>query len=80
MGDLLGNFTRGINEANGDVGKMMDVVSTTMTGIVDTIMGALPQIIDMGMRIIGGIGKGILDNLPIIITRRFKILTFVVNR
>ncbi|SDN79154.1 phage tail protein [Acetanaerobacterium elongatum] len=64
---LLGDFTRGLNEAGGDWGKISDVIGSTMGGIANMILQSLPQIIDTGMEIVGSIGNAVIDNLPMLI-------------
>jgi|LSQX01.3.fsa_nt_gb phage-related protein len=73
--DLLGQFTNGINNANGDIGKMVDVVAQTLNGVVSKIIEYLPQLIESGMQIISTLGQGILDNLPMIIDSAIQIIT-----
>jgi hypothetical protein len=73
--DLLGQFTNGINNANGDIGKMVDVVADTLNNVVAKIIEYLPQLIDTGMQIIGTLGQGLLDNLPMIIDSAVEIIT-----
>jgi phage-related protein len=70
---LLGEFTRGINEAGGDVTKISEVVSKTVGGIVDTIMKVLPDIIQLALDIVMAIGGGIIDNLSVIVDAISKI-------
>lgn len=76
---LLGTFTKGINDANGDIGKMMDVVADTLGAIVEKIIEYLPQIVDSGLKIISAIGGAILDNLPTIIQAASNIITSVIS-
>jgi phage-related protein len=73
--DLLGQFTNGIHEANGDVGKMVDVVADSLNGIINKIIEYLPKLIDAGMQILSTLGQGLLDNLPMIIDSAVQILT-----
>lgn len=72
--DLLGEFTNGINNANGDIGKMIDVVAETLNSVVTKIIEYLPKLIDTGMQIIGSLGQGLLDNLPMIIDSALQII------
>ena len=73
--DLLGEFTNGINNANGDIGKMVDVVAETLNSVVGKIIEYLPKLIEVGMQIIGTLGQGLLDNLPMIIDSAVQIIT-----
>lgn len=72
--DLLGNFTRGLNEAGGDWGKISDVIGETVGGIVTMIMENIPKIIQLGLDIVMSIGGAIVDNLPIIIDAAVSIV------
>ncbi|HBL84686.1 MAG: phage tail protein [Clostridiales bacterium GWF2_38_85] len=71
---LLGNFTKGLSEANGDWGKITEVISSTVGSIVNIIMENLPKMIELGMDIISSIGGAILDNLPLIIDSAISII------
>ncbi len=77
--DLLGEFTSGVNEANGDISKIVDVVSDTLTKVIDKIMEYLPGLIDMGMKIINTLIQAIVDNLPVIIVAAVTIITSLVQ-
>lgn len=65
---LLGQFTTGIMEANGDWDQISTVMSETISGLVDTIMKVLPEIIRLGMDIVMSLVNAIVDNLPVIVT------------
>ncbi len=71
---LLGDFTKGISDANGDWGKISDVIGNTVGGIVNMIMENLPKIIELGMDIVSSIGNAILENLPMIIDSAVSIV------
>jgi len=71
---LLGDFTKGLSEANGDWGKISDVIGNTVGGIVNMIMENLPKIIELGMDIVSSIGNAILENLPMIIDSAVSII------
>lgn len=64
---LLGDFTKGLNEANGDWTKISQVISETVGGIVNVILEQLPKIIELALSIVSAIGAAIMDNLPIIV-------------
>lgn len=72
--NLLGDFTKGISEANGDWGKISDVIGSTVGGIVNMVMDNLPKIIELGMDIVSSIGNAILENLPMIIDSAVSIV------
>lgn len=65
--DLLGEFSRGILDADGDISKMGDVISEVLPKVLDIVMGYIPEILDLVMSILGAVGQSILDNLDLII-------------
>lgn len=65
--DLLGQFTNGILDANGDISQMDDVISEVLPQVLDLVMQYIPDILDLVISILGAVGKSILDNLDLII-------------
>ena len=64
---LLGDFTRGLNEAGGDFGKISDVIGNAIGGIADMILENLPKIMEVAVDIVMALVNSITDNLPMII-------------
>ena len=64
---LLGDFTRGLNEAGGDFSKISDVIGNTIGGIADMILENLPKIMEVAVDIVMALINSITDNLPLII-------------
>ena len=71
---LLGNFTKGLNDAGGDFGKISEVIGTTIGGIANMILSNMPQIIDVALNIVTSIIKAITDNLPQLIDTASKMV------
>lgn len=71
---LLGEFTKGLNEANGDWTKISQVISGTVGGIVNIILKQLPQVIELALSIVTSIGGAITENLPIIVDAASQIV------
>lgn len=71
---LLGDFTSGLNEANGDWTKISEVIGNTVGGLVNMIMEQLPQIIQLAMSIVSSIGGAIMDNLPMLVDAASQIV------
>lgn len=71
---LLGDFTRGLNEANGDWTKISAVISSTVGGIVTMILEQLPKIIELALSIVTSIGSAIIENLSIIVDAATQIV------
>lgn len=65
--DLLGEFTRGILDANGDMEKMGEVVDTVLPQVLDAIMEYLPDILDLAISIITAIANSLIENIDVII-------------
>lgn len=72
--DLLGEFTNGILEANGDIGKMSDVIGDILPKILDTIMEFVPELLEIAGEIVGSLGQAIVDNLPQIVDSATQII------
>ena len=72
--DLLGQFTNGILDANGDISQMDDVISEVLPQVLDIVMGYVPEILDLVMSILGSVGQSILDNLDLIIDSVVEIM------
>lgn len=77
--DLLGQFASGINAANGDIGKMGDVVSAIIPQAIDRINQYLPTLLGLVGSTLSAIGGAILDNLPAIVESANGIITSVVG-
>ena len=77
--DLLGDFTRGIQECGGDISKMADVISDILPKALDTVMKYVPQILDLIVSVVGSIGKAIVDNLPMIVSAVSQIIFTILN-
>lgn len=71
---LIGDFTRGLNEAGGDWDKISEVVGNTVAGLTNMLMDNLPKFIQIGLDIITSIGGAIIDNLPTIIDAAINIV------
>jgi phage-related protein len=71
---LLGEFTRGLSEANGDWTKISEVIGNTVGSLVNMLMKNLPSLIQVGLDIVTSIGGAIVDNLPVIIDAAVRIV------
>lgn len=61
---LLGEFTNGILDANGDWEKISDTISKSVGSLSDMILDKLPMIVDTGATIIESLGASIISALP----------------
>ncbi|AWW25945.1 phage tail protein [Acetobacterium sp. KB-1] len=64
---LLGEFTKGLQEAGGDFDKISEVIGETVGGLANMFLQNMPQVIEVGMEIVGAIGGAMLENLPMLI-------------
>lgn len=71
---LLGTFTSGLIEANGDWTKISDVIGNTVGSLVSMLMAQLPQIIQLALSIVSSIGSAILSNLPLLVDAASQIV------
>lgn len=72
--DLLGEFTNGILDANGDVEQMAEVIETILPQVIDLFNQYLPIIIELGGTIIETLALAILDNLPVILESAISLI------
>lgn len=72
--ELIGDFTKGLADANGDWNKISVVIGATIGELTNVMMGALPEFTQVGLDIITSIGDAILDNLPNIIDAAVSIV------
>lgn len=72
--DLLAEFSKGISDANGDIGKMSDVISDILPKALDAVMEYVPELLEVIGSIIGTLGQAIIDNLPVIVESASQIV------
>ncbi|MDD4772921.1 MAG: hypothetical protein PHZ09_04875, partial [Eubacteriales bacterium] len=73
--DLLGQFTSGINSANGDMSKIGDVISNTLSSAITMISEKLPELVEYGLQIVSSIAGAITQNLPLLLDSATEIIT-----
>lgn len=71
---LLGEFTNGILDANGDVEQMGVVIETIIPQVLDMFNEYMPLIIELAGTIIESLVGGIMDNLPAILEAALNII------
>jgi hypothetical protein len=72
--DLLGEFTKGLNDAGGDWTKISEVIGDTVGSLVDMILEQLPELIQLGLDIVSSVGGAILSNLPMLVDTASQII------
>lgn len=76
---ILAEFSKGIQEANGDVSKMGDVIGKGLADVVNLIVEKLPEFVEMGVTLVSSLIEGIVQNAPTIATAAVKIVETLVN-
>ena len=76
---LLGEFTRGIQEANGDLNKVGDVIANVLPKALNVVMKYVPTILDLIKTVIISIGKAITDNIDVIVDSAVQIVFEILN-
>ena len=71
---LLGDFTKGLSDADGDWTKVSEVIGNTVGNLVNMLMENLPNLIQVGLDIVTSIGGAIVANLPVIIDSAVQII------
>ena len=77
--DLLGEFTNGILNANGDISQMGKVIGDILPKAIDVIMEYVPVILDLIFALVTSIGKAIVDNLPMIVSSATQIILSILE-
>lgn len=76
---ILAKFSKGIQEANGDVSKMGDVLGEGISDVLNLIIEQLPEFVDMGVQMVQALIEGIADNAPMIAQSAIKIVETLVK-
>ena len=76
---ILAEFSKGIQEAGGDITKMGSVVGNTLGNIVTLITNHLPELVEMGVNVITALIQGITDNAGNLATAAVSIVDTLVN-
>lgn len=77
--ELLAEFTKGISDANGDIGKMSDVIGAILPKALDAVMEYVPELLEVIASIVGSLGQAIIDNLPVIVESASQIILSILN-
>lgn len=72
--DLLGEFTQGVLNADGDISKLSDVIGDVLPKAIDAIMSYFPEFLEIGGEIVFSIAGGIVDNIPQIVKAGEKLI------
>ena len=65
--DLLGQFTQGIIDADGDIEKMGDVIADIIPQVVDTVVRQFPVLFDLVTKAAMALVTALVDNAPLIL-------------
>lgn len=63
---ILKDFNKGIQDANGDMGKMASVIGSTLADGINLLGERLPDFVDMGVQLITSLVDGLVQNIPAI--------------
>ena len=76
---LLSEFTKGVQDANGDISKITDVIGEILPKAINVVMKYIPQLLDMIAAAVVGIGDAIIDNLDVLIDCANKLIQTFLN-
>lgn len=76
---ILAEFSKGIQQANGDVTNMADVIGNGLSGVLNLIVEKLPEFVKMGVTMVSSLIEGIVSNAPTIATSAASIVETLVN-
>ncbi len=77
--DLLGEFSRGIIAADGDISKMGDVISEVLPKALDAILQYLPMVIEVVGAILNAFVTAITDNIDSILSAAGTVIESLVT-
>lgn len=76
---LLSEFTKGVQDANGDISKITDVIGEILPKAINAVMKYIPQLLDMIAAAVVGIGEAIIDNLDVLINAANNLIQTFLN-
>lgn len=76
---LLSEFTKGVQDANGDISKITDVIGEILPKAINVVMKYIPQLLDMIAAAVIGIGDAIIDNLDVLIDCANRLIQTFLN-
>lgn len=77
--NLLGEFTKGVQNANGDISVLADVFGEVLPKAFNVIMQYVPTILNLIKSVVVSLGKAITDNSEIIISSVAEIALEIIN-
>lgn len=66
--DLLGEFSRGVIDADGDMGKISETISSVIKKAVDAVLSNMDSIIELASSILGSLASALMSNLDVILS------------
>jgi len=77
--DIIRSFTKNLQAAGGDWGKIGEAIGQALGDIVNLINEYLPKVVEMGVQIIETLGSALLDNLDVLMETATSILMTLLN-
>ena len=76
---LIGEFTNGIRDANGDWSKIAETIGNSVGSIAESILNKAPAIVEVAVSIVKNLGSAILRSAPILINSVKELLPQVLR-
>lgn len=76
---LLTEFTKGLQDANGDLSKVGEVIGDILPKALNVVMKYVPVILDLIKTIVISIGDAIIDNLDLLVDSATEILMTILD-
>lgn len=77
--DLLGEFSRGVLGADGDINKMAEVLDGVLPKALDVVVKYVPTIVEIAGTIVSALAGALIDNAPAIIDAIGEVLNKLVD-
>ena len=76
---ILTDFSKAINEADGDIGKIGNAAGKAMSDVVKLVTTQMPKFLDMGVNMVEALITGIVSNAPLLADGAVQIVTTLVD-
>lgn len=76
---FLGEFTKGVADANGDINAIAGVISAQLPAVVSKILEYVPQVLNIVISIVTALGSALVSSAPMLVSAIMDILTTLIT-
>jgi phage-related protein len=78
--DLLGEFSNAVLAADGDIGKISDIIGEMLPTALSAIMEYIPELLEIISEVVSSLGSAVLNNLPMIIETVTQVILMLLEQ